>query len=85
MQQDYKMFENNIFSLLWIILFLLGIDTAMCKCLQSLMRYAITAINIWPGAHNMWTRFPKNAGLNTIPYNGTTGCPKKCLHVVGIS
>ena len=44
--------------------YLLGIDTAICRCLQSLMRYAINAKSICPGAQNIWTKFPESKNRN---------------------
>ena len=46
---------------------LLGIETAICRYLQSRMKYAIRAISIPPGAQRMWTRFPENRkGIDNV-------------------
>ena len=36
----------------------LGAATAVCRVRQSRMRYAVSAISIWPGAHSRCTRLP---------------------------
>ena len=36
----------------------LGAATAVCRVRQSRMKYAVSAISIWPGAHSRCTRLP---------------------------
>ena len=61
-----KYFDNTSLTLV-LYNVLLGIETAICRYLQSRMKYAIRAISIPPGAQRMWTRFPENRkGIDNV-------------------